>query len=201
MKSQAPDTPSTDMSLLERVEQQDNQAWERFVEIYAPVVLYWCKRQGLRETDREDVFQEVSKALLKSLRNFRKDAENQQFRRYLWTVTRSKIQDVRRKAERAAPSDLAALVDFDRHLHELDEEEQSANSASEIMLLRQIMKQVSERVKDPKSMQVFELRVIEGLSADEVAQRFGITANAVSRTKARLLKMIRQEYKEFLPPG
>src|ERR1700723_3506117 len=157
MNAQAPDTPSTDMSLLERVQQQDNVAWEKFVEIYAPVVLFWCKRQGLRETDRNDVFQEVSRALLTGLRNFRKDTEHQQFRRYLWTVTRSKIQDVRRRTEQAGPlcsADLANLADFDRHLRELDDEEQSGHAESEILLLRQILKQVAERITDPKYMQI-----------------------------------------------
>jgi RNA polymerase sigma-70 factor, ECF subfamily len=201
MKSESPDTPSTDMSLLQRVAQQDNDAWERFVELYAPVVLFWCKRQGLRETDREDVFQEVSRALLTGLSNFRKEAENQQFRRYLWTVTRSKIQDLRRRAERAAPLDVAALADFDRHLHELDEEEQSGNPASVIVLLREILKQVAGRVNDPKSMQILELLVIDGRSTADVASQFGVTENSVRRTKARLLNMIRQEFKEFLPPG
>ena len=199
--SEAPDTPSTDLSLLERVAQMENDAWDRFVELYSPVVLYWCKRQGLREADRKDVFQEVSKALLKSLHNFRKEGENQQFRRYLWTVTRSKIQELRRKAEQAAPLDAAALADFDLHLHELDEEEQSGNAPSEILLLREILRQVAGRVNNPKSMQIVELLIVEERSIAEVAGQFGMTENAIRRTKARLLKRIRQEYKEFLPPG
>jgi RNA polymerase sigma-70 factor, ECF subfamily len=199
MDAQAPDTPSTDMSLLERVQQNDNNAWEKFVELYAPVVLYWCKRQGLRETDRDDVFQDVSRALLTGLRNFRKDSAQQQFRRYLWTVTRSKIQDLRRRAEQAGPLGPANVADFDRHLREIDEEEQSGNAASEIVLLRQILKQVAERITDPKRMQILDMLVIEGRSAVEVAAHFGIDPNAVRRTKARLLSMIRQEYKELLP--
>lgn len=199
MNSVAPEIPSTDMSLLERVQHQDNDAWEEFVEIYAPVVLYWCRRQGLRSTDREDVFQDVSRALLSGLRNFRKDEQHHQFRRYLWAVTRSKIQDIRRKAERASPLDEAALAEFDRHLHDLDQEEQSPSAASEILLLRQILKQVAGRVNDPKSMEILNLLVIEGDSTADVAARFGMSANAVRRTKARLLKMIRQEFKEFLP--
>ena len=199
MKAEAPDTPSTDMSLIERVQQHDGDAWEKFVEIYAPLVLYGCRRQGLRASDRDDVFQDVSRALLTGLQNFRKDAEHQQFRRYLWTVTRSKIQDLRRKAEHARPLDTATLAEFDRHLHEFDEEEQSGSAASRVLLLRQILKQVAGRVTDPKSMEVLDWLVIEGKSVDEVAKHFGMTANAVRRTKARLLKMIRREYKELLP--
>jgi RNA polymerase sigma-70 factor (ECF subfamily) len=200
MKSEAPDTPSTDMSLLERVAQNDNEAWERFVEIYTPVVLYWCKRQGLREADCEDVFQDVSRALLTSLSNFRKEAENQQFRRYLWKVTRSKIQELRRRAEQAISMDPLALSDFDRHLHELDEEEQSRNAPSAILLLREVLKQVAKRVREPKSLEMFNLLIVEGRSVAEVARQFHMNENAVRRTRSRLRKMIRQEFEEFLPP-
>ena len=50
---------STSRSLLDKLRADDAAAWERLVSLYAPLVLYWCRRLGLQETDAADVFQEV----------------------------------------------------------------------------------------------------------------------------------------------
>lgn len=50
---------STSSSLLVRVRRRDPTAWQRFADIYTPLVYAWARRGGLRETDAADVVQEV----------------------------------------------------------------------------------------------------------------------------------------------
>jgi RNA polymerase sigma-70 factor (ECF subfamily) len=51
------DTPA---SLLERLRQPaDQAAWERLVELYAPLLFSWARRVGCREADAADLVQDV----------------------------------------------------------------------------------------------------------------------------------------------
>jgi DNA-directed RNA polymerase specialized sigma24 family protein len=68
------------------------------------------------------------------------------------------------------------------------------------LLLREVLKQVAKRVREPKSLEMFNLLIVEGRSVAEVARQFYMKENAVRRTRSRLRKMIRQEFEEFLPP-
>ena len=51
---------STSVSLLRRLRSDDREAaWERFVDLYAPLIYHWGKIQGLNPTDTADLVQEV----------------------------------------------------------------------------------------------------------------------------------------------
>ena len=41
------DSPATSLTLLQRVQARQPAAWERLVDLYAPLVLHWCRRAGL----------------------------------------------------------------------------------------------------------------------------------------------------------
>ena len=54
------DIPDTRESLLIRVrDPEDREAWERFVEIYQPIVFRLARRRGLQSADAEDLCQRV----------------------------------------------------------------------------------------------------------------------------------------------
>ena len=50
---------ATSLTLLARVRNQQADAWDRLVDLYAPLVHYWCRRSELSPEDTADVFQEV----------------------------------------------------------------------------------------------------------------------------------------------
>ncbi len=58
---------STSFSLLHRVRADDQDGWRRLVRLYGPLVLFWCRRAGVPHADRADVFQEVFRALARSI--------------------------------------------------------------------------------------------------------------------------------------
>src|SRR5581483_5856393 len=92
----APMTPAFDAtspSLLDRARQNVPGAWERLVELYAPLVYHWCKRGGLSAEDGADVFQDVFRAVAEHLADFRRDRPGDTFRGWLRTITRNKIRD------------------------------------------------------------------------------------------------------------
>jgi RNA polymerase sigma-70 factor (ECF subfamily) len=78
---------TTPVSLLERLRHPDQPAaWERFVELYTPLLCHWARRLGLRGPDGADFVQDVFTVLVQKLPEFRYDP-GKRFRGWLWTVT------------------------------------------------------------------------------------------------------------------
>ena len=87
-------------ALLERVKADDAAAWDRLVDLYAPLVYRWCRRCDLPEQDTADVFQDVFQAVATHIAGFRKEKEGDTFRGWLRTITRNKVRDHFRKLGR-----------------------------------------------------------------------------------------------------
>jgi hypothetical protein len=85
---------ATSYSLLERVKTGDPESWRRLVYLYTPLVLYWCRRVGLRTQDAEDVAQEVFKTLALKFDDFTQGEQAGSFRRWLFTITRNKLGNI-----------------------------------------------------------------------------------------------------------
>src|SRR5262249_34954043 len=87
-------TPS---SLLQRLRRSgDAAAWERFVDLYTPLLYFWACRMGVQAQDAADLVQEVFATLLQKLPEFDYD-KNRGFRAWLRTVTVNKWRDNRRR--------------------------------------------------------------------------------------------------------
>ncbi|MDP1564243.1 MAG: sigma-70 family RNA polymerase sigma factor [Pirellulaceae bacterium] len=108
------------MSLLDRVRMHDPAAWRELVELYGPLIGYWCRKAGLQPADVADVTQAVFMAVSRRLPDFRNThsayAVNHNstaskatpdptpnspgrsglFRSWLFVVTRRKLIDWRR---------------------------------------------------------------------------------------------------------
>ena len=88
---------STSVTLLARVRRRDDQAaWQRFVELYAPLLFRWAQRAGMPDADAADLVQDVLTALLDELPNFEYDA-HRSFRGCLKAVTINKCRERQRR--------------------------------------------------------------------------------------------------------
>ena len=80
---------STSRSLLIGLRNQDPDAWDRLVFLYAPSVVGWCRQLKLREQEIPDVLQEVFQVVATKLGQFSKQKSSGAFRGWLRTVTRT----------------------------------------------------------------------------------------------------------------
>src|SRR5437016_9503517 len=83
----------TSPSLLLRVQADDQAAWTRLVDLYAPLVYHWCRRAQLGPEDTADIFQETFRSVAKNIHDFRRDRAGDTFRGWLRTITQNKIRD------------------------------------------------------------------------------------------------------------
>jgi len=85
--------PETSMSMISMAQRGDQAAWNRLIEIYAPLVHLQCIRKGLQIHDAHDVTMTVFTALWEGLHRFTRDKKNQRFLKYLRKITSHKLAD------------------------------------------------------------------------------------------------------------
>ena len=181
---------STSISLLRRLQADDNEAaWERFVELYAPLIFHWSLNHGLNATDAADLVQDVLTVLVVKLPEFQYDP-GRRFRGWLRTVTLNKANDFHRRNSVRPDSDLgeavssvpATTTDVDL----FDEAEYRG------FLVERAMRLMQSAFRDD-SWQACWKYVVEGMKAADVARELGITTNMVYLAKSRVLARLRQE--------
>ena len=62
----------TSLSLLDRVKADDQQAWQRLVGLYSPLVCHWCARWQVTGTDADDIVQDVFLAVAGGIEKFQR---------------------------------------------------------------------------------------------------------------------------------
>lgn len=181
----------TSSSLLDRVKADEKGAWERLVNLYAPLLYHWCRRWKLQDEDLSDVFQEVFKTLVVHLAEFRKDRAGATFRGWLWTITRNKVNDHFRKRSHAGGSEAAmrlSQVPAPEKPAESDPEEAEAVRALYHRGLQLIRGEF-----EPRTWQAFWKTAVEGRAPREVAGELSMTPGAVRVAKSRVLQRLREE--------
>ena len=202
VNSSSPEGPgsarSTSTSLLERVQAQEPEAWQRLVDLYGPTVYGWCRQSGLQAEDAADVMQEVFGAVARGVANFRRDRPGDSFRAWLRTIARTKLCDHFRRLGRqpqprggtTAQQNLAQLAQPDPDSL-LPEDGRAAD--------RELWQRAMEMVRaefEPRTWEAFWRLAIERRPGADVAADLGISLQAAYQAKYRVLKRIRRELDE-----
>jgi RNA polymerase sigma-70 factor (ECF subfamily) len=186
---------TTSATLLDRlIHGADQSAWERFVELYTPLLLAWCRRIGLSDADAADLTQTVFVSLYEKLPEFRYDP-TRSFRAWLKTVMLNAWRNQHRKRQLGTGNGSAVLdpdlvPDTDPRL-QLDEEEYRVHLVRRALVLMQ-------QNFEPTTWKACWEFVVNDRPAQEVAVELGITVNAVYLAKSRVLRHLRQELQVFL---
>lgn len=194
---------STRLSLISRVASNDSKAWQDLVELYSPLIAFWCRKGGVCETEINDTIQEVFFSVSRSIDKFQPSADTENrsgFRGWLWTITRNKIIDSARRSARfpaANGGSTAALAvrQIPDLPHELDVDDESERTEYS-SLLHRALEQVREEFQ-PKSFQAFWRSTIDSVPVAQVAQELGITNATVRQHRSRILRRLRQQLGEL----
>lgn len=193
-----PDAPSsgrTSLTLVGRVQANDEAAWQRLVDLYGPLIFSWGCRGGLSTEDAADVMQEVFTSVAKAIRQFDPAARGR-FRGWLWTITRNKIRDHYRISEtqaRGGDSAYRQLTEFAESLPEKWDDDASDVTRNEIRSLYHRALELIRTDFQQQTWQAFWLSVVDEIPTDEVASRLGISVNGVRQAKSRVLRRLRSE--------
>src|SRR5262249_34661690 len=111
-----PAMDDTRYSLLARARGGDQAAWNRFTDLYRPLIIGWLRRHGLEHHDAEDLAQEVLVSGARHLADCAPWGPRGAFRRWLRTITVNRTRDFwkARQVRPAAPGGSALLEMADR---------------------------------------------------------------------------------------
>ncbi|MCA9164795.1 MAG: sigma-70 family RNA polymerase sigma factor [Planctomycetales bacterium] len=192
-------TDDTSYSLIDRIREHDQAAWERLVDLYAPLVAAWCRQAGLNECDADDVMQEVFAAVLRGMSGFRRDRDGATFRGWLRVIARNCISQHFRKISRQAGGEggTAAWQRIESIPDDLVPTDPTTE-ASEIQSVLQRGLQMIRAHFEPVTWQAFWQVVVDGRAAVDVASDLKISAGAVRQAKYKVLRRLRAELGEVM---
>lgn len=183
--------PDTRPSLLEAVRCPDDDAgWNAFYQAYAPAVFRVACQRGVAPPEAEDIVQQVMLTLSRHLPTFQYRRDRGRFRAWVQRITETKIIDALRRSQRqrqgstrAIPADNAACL-ADNSWQEMWEREWKLQDI--VYCLRDFRRDVA-----PRTLEAFQLYVIEGRTAQEVAERLDMSVNQVYVIRHQLLARLR----------
>ncbi|MFT3878667.1 MAG: RNA polymerase sigma factor [Gemmatales bacterium] len=184
---------ATSLSLLERLRHSpDEAAWQRFTDIYEPLLKKWLKAQAQSQADIDDIVQDVLLTVFRKLHEFEHNHQAGAFRAWLRITAINRLRLLWREKRPSLESDhqvffgkLDLLADPHSELSHRWDQEHDAHVAEQ--LLAQMEQEFA-----PATWQAFRRQVVDGRPAKETAQEMGLSINAVLIAKSRIMKRLRQ---------
>ncbi len=185
---------STSISLLDLLKDgEDDQAWQTMVAIYQPLIKKWLGRLGTPANELGDLSQNVMTVVVRKLPDFEHGGRTGAFRAWLRNITRNCLLEFWRSNRRtpvatgksAFQEELNQLADQTSELSQIWDREYDEH------VLASLMKVIRPEFQS-QSWQAFELFVLEGIPAAEVADRMGVSTNSVFIAKSRIMTRLRE---------
>ena len=189
--------PPTRASLLLRLrDPHDEDAWRQFVELYAPLVYGYARKQGLQNADAADLSQEVLRVVVGAIGRLDYDPSRGAFRNWLFTVVRRKLARWRTvQKHRARGSGDPAVSQFLEQCPAPAEGEAESEAAWEAAWKDRLFAWACEQVRrDVRTVtwQAFWRTAIEDRPGKDVADELGLTIAAVYSARSRVLARLRE---------
>ena len=174
--------------LLDRLRRDGSrQDWERFVDLYGPLLEFWARRLHPPD-DAADLTQDVLLRVLQRLRSFTGEGDRS-FLAWLRAVTLNRWRDLRRRAAArpgtACSAALAAVAGADDLAVVIAAEDRA-------FLVRRAM-QIMRTDFEPATWRACWERVVAGRPAAEVAAELGVSVAVVHSATYRVIRRLRSE--------
>ncbi len=196
-----PSVSATSLTLMQRVQANDQDAWFTFKRLYGPLIYAWCRRRGLNAVDSDDVSQEVFKKVHRSLGAFRHNGRKGALRKWLKKITGNQIIDWERKKH---PGDLAVGGETaNRQLLEVpdpdgdpaDESTSEELSEDRAILYRRAYELMQSEFNG-EHIEIFRRRIENDEPAASVAADFGLTVGSVAVIVSRIKTRLRELFED-----
>lgn len=191
MKDATSPLDTTSVSLLIRLKNRDDDAWERFDRFYLPLVRYWCA--SLQHADIDEIAQNVALRVHKGIATFDRKHHGA-FRAWLRTITlnliRNRFNEIQRKARPV----------LDEILQKIAQPTEEDLEEDQLRLWKEAV-QIVEQDFSTKWIRCFNGMIVESLTAGELANELDMTEGAVRKAKFMVLKRLKDEFAGLLEDG
>ena len=184
----------TSVSLLDRLRHSpDAASWQRLVDLYAPLIQSWLRRQGLQDSDANDLAQDVLAVLVRELPRFEHRGPGA-FCGWLRTITVNRLRNFWR-AGQTRPAATGGS-EFAQRLAQLEDPRSELSRLWDHEHDQHIVRRALELIEaefTPSTWRAFRRVMIDGAAVEAVAAELGLSANAVFIAKSRVLGRLRRE--------
>ena len=195
---------TTSLSLLENACKGDKEAWNRFVQVYTPMVYSNLRRRGLSETDAADVSQDVFAKLFQKLDKFDADHPKASFRGWLATVVKntcmSHFRNENKAIKASGGTDMHQMLkqapaNFDDEI--LNDEDFLQTASDDEMLVKQAVAIIKDDFEE-NTWKAFWMTAIDERSSSEVAEELGKSNAAIRKAKQRVMDRLKETLADVL---
>jgi len=202
----------TRTSLLERLRHGDDvEGWREFYHVYGPLLTRFALKQGLSDSEAEEVVQETAIGVARGLPGFRYVPARCSFKTWMLNLARWRIGDAlrRRRTDIFRPGAACGACDrepggrrvFVPEIESIPDPHATEFGAEwDASWDRQLTEMALDRVRrlvDPRSYQIFDLYVLKQRPAQEVARRIGVHVARVYLAKQRIGARVRREFRKL----
>ena len=187
-------TTLTSATLLAELRAPENRTvWQQYVDRYRPVIVGYARRRGLSDDDAQDAAQETLMLFSRAYVDGKYEREKGRLRKWLLAIAHNQISNAFRRRNKHEvqvvdkPEETAFFARIDDEKASEDVWEQEWRQGVLQACLEEVRLQV-----DAKTMQAFVETSVSGTPAGKVAERLGITRNAVYLARHHVLKRVRE---------
>jgi len=199
---------ATRESLLRRLSDCDDQAsWREFYETYRDLIYRFALKAGCSETEAEEVVQETVIAVARKLPEFKYEPAKCSFKTWLLNQTVWRIKDQFRKRPEAGQALGRKPARRSEDTRRTGTIERIADPAGgdlaalwETEWQETVAQAAMQRVKEQanlKDCQMFDLYVLRGWPAREVARALGVSVARVYLAKHRIAPLVKKDIKRL----
>ena len=194
-------SPQTRPSLLLRIRDfRDEDAWNQFIELYAPLIYGYLRKRNIQDADAGDLTQDVLSSVTSTANDFTYDPQRGSFRGWLLTVTRNKMLNfVSRKKAQTGSGDSGVQ----RAIEEMTAEEDD-RSQWDLEYERRLFEWAAEKARSEfqdSTWQAFWLTAVDNQNASAVAEKLDLSVGAVYVAKSRVTARLRQFIDNIVDEG
>lgn len=187
--------PTTSTTLLNSLleEPTDQRAWRTFCGRYGPAVFRFARRQGLGESDAEEVVADTLAAFFEGYGAGRYDRSRGRIKTWVFGIALNKVRELRRRRKKQQADEPIERIEGNIGAESPDDE---FIKDVDRTLAWECLDAIRTRVA-PLTYQAFDLYALKGRPAEDVAKLLGIDTSAVYVAKSRVLSRARREYEEL----
>jgi RNA polymerase sigma-70 factor (ECF subfamily) len=189
-----PSPPETRASLILRLpDAADVAAWDEVLTIYGPLVYRLALRQGLQQTDAEDLVQEVFTAIARSVSRWLERTDRGKFRAWLLRIARNTAINFLTRRPKGAIG--TGGDDAARSLAEIPVPTSELSNQFDLEYRRDVFRWAAERVQEgvtEPTWQAFWLTQVEGRPIADAARQVGMSVGAVYIARSRVMARFRE---------
>jgi len=183
----------TSVSLLDRLRaaRPDDAEWLRLEAIYQPLIRRWLGRVPGLGDEAADLTQEIFLVMVREIPRFERHREGS-FRAWVRQITVNVLRNHRRRHLRRP---VVGLDPCNAFLDGLADSNSELAREWDLDHDRQIFQKLQMVVRpefSPTTWEAFRRFALDGLPAAQVAAELGLSVNAVTLAKSRILKRLRE---------